>query len=198
MGSALSFPGIDPRTWFTLAVVKAVKVTEQGTYADIVTIAGVEECVTVTPVYAGKGFGLYTPLDVGAFVVVAFPEGDPNTGGRIVGVCWDAGSTPPTEVTDHPADVVLVTKEGASCRIVAQGAGDVVLEAKGSGKVKLGGDDAELGVARLGDNITIAGPALQANLDLRYVLLPPSPGTPAPLTSVTGVISSASEEVKSK
>lgn len=193
MGMAMSFPGIDPRTWVTLAVVRAVNVTDKGTYADVVTIAGVEESVVVTPIYAGRGFGLYAPLDVGAFVVVAFPEGEPNTGGRIIGVCWDGGSTPPADVTDHPADFVLVTKEGASCRVVAQGSGDVVIEARGSGKVKLGGDGATRGVARIDDTVTLTAAALQANLDLRYAIANPN----SAIANATGTITTASDEVKS-
>lgn len=193
MGAALSFPGIDPRTWTTLAVVKAINTTDHGVYADVVTIAGVEECVSVAPIYAGKGFGMYAPIDVGSLVVVAFPEGDPNTGGRIIGVCWDRGTTPPSDVTAHPTDFVLVTKSGSSCRIVTQGAGDVVIEAKGSGKVKLGGDGASRGVARINDSILVDGPTLQANLDLRYAQI----GSPAQITNVTGEITSASDEVKS-
>lgn len=203
MGEAVSHPGIDPRTWLTLAVVDAVNVTDHGVYADITTITGNKECAVVAPLYAGPGFGLYTPIYVGAFVVVAHPEGEGNTGGRIIAMTWDKGEPPPPEVMDAPADILLVAQPESNVRIITKGGGNVVLEVRDGGKVLLGGPDADRGVARIDDDVLIGDTtlsALQTQLDLRYVLnsgTPPPPIFPAGDT-VKAKISSASSDVLSK
>mgnify|MGYP006951108401 CR=1 FL=1 len=41
IGEALARPGMDTRTWSSLAIVKAVHVSAKGVYADIITITGI-------------------------------------------------------------------------------------------------------------------------------------------------------------
>lgn len=148
---ALERPGIDPRTWTTLAVVTAVNVSAHGVNCAITTIAGVDETAALSPEYAGPGFGLYAPIAVGDGVVVAFPEGVMNTGGRIVGRVWDEGDPPPAEVTAHSQDFILVVQENRSLRLVAHGTGDVRIGVDSAGKVRLGDVDATDPVALKSD-----------------------------------------------
>lgn len=167
---ALSRPGIDPRTWTTLAVVEAISVTAKGVYCDVTTIMGVQETAALAPDYAGDGFGFYCPIELGDMVLIAIPEGEFATGARIVARVWDEGDPPPEVVTKHPEDVALVIKPGKTVRIVVSGGGNVLL----------GGADAELGVARETDPVAFDLTALQAILDLRYTPLPPQ--APLPMT----------------
>lgn len=205
MAEALQRPGIDPRTWTTLAVVTSVNVTETGVYCGILTIAGIEETAALAPEYAGDGFGLYAPIEVEEMVLVAFPEGTPNTGARIIARVWDGGERPPQDVLDHPEDFVIVVKPGASLRLVAQGDGDVIVEAKGGGRVKLGGEDASRGVARKDDTVGMTtasaaafSAALQVALDARYTVLNPAVPVSVPSGTPIGAILTGSDEVVSK
>lgn len=143
MASALERPGIDPRKFVDLAVVTHVAVGMDGIHADVETITGIVETTALAPPYSGPGFGLYLPIDVDDFVVLAMPDGMFNAGGRIVGRTWDTGTPPPAEVVDHPEDVALVVKPGQTIRIIVSGGGDAVIEARDGGKVKLGSEDAD-------------------------------------------------------
>lgn len=143
MAAALERPGIDPRKFVDLAVVTAVSVGAEGVHADVETITGLLETTALAPPYSGAGFGLYLPIDVDDFVVLAMPDGMFNAGGRIVGRTWDTGTPPPPEVIDHPEDVALVVKPGQTIRIIVSGGGDAVIEARDGGKVKLGSEDAD-------------------------------------------------------
>jgi hypothetical protein len=141
IGEALSRPGIDPRTWTTLAVVTAVHVSAQGVYVNITTIAGIEETASVPSAYGGPGFGFYCPVAVGDCVVVAVPEGDWGAGARVLAQVWDQGSAPPDEAIENPRDVALVIEPGRTIRILASGGGDAVIAAEG-GITKLGDEAA--------------------------------------------------------
>jgi hypothetical protein len=152
IAAALERPGIDPRKFVDLGVVTAVAVGADGVHADIETINNLPETVSLAPPYSGSGFGLYLPLDVDDLVVLAVPDGMFNAGGRIVGRTWDAGTPPPPEVVDHPEDVALVVKPGQTIRIVVSGGGNVVVEARDDGQVRLGAEDATQ-KALLGDEV---------------------------------------------
>ncbi len=148
MAAALSRPGIDPRTWCSLAVVDAVSFeAEHGYLVDVMLIgsdgAGAIYPARVAAAYAGPGFGFFLPLEVDDEVVVVFSGGDPAAGLLIVGRTHDAGTPPPAEVADHQTDLLLLAKEGATVRIATQGGGNVIIEPRGSGEVHLGAEDAE-------------------------------------------------------
>lgn len=175
--AALQRPGIDPRTWTTLAVVTAVNTTAQGIYCDVTTILGLEETAAYAPQYAGSGYGFYTPIEEGDLVLIAVPEGDWGAGARIIAEVWDQGQPPPAEVVDHPLDVALVVKPGQTVRMIVSGGGDVVIEARDGGKVKLGNESASRGVARIADTVALTAEgaiALQATLDGRYAIANPA------------------------
>lgn len=199
---ALSRPGIDPRTWCTLAVVTSVHTSTRGVYCGITTMAGIVETAQLAPPYSGSGYGFYTPVEVGDVVTVFVPEGDWAAGARVLGQNWDAGTPAPPELEDHPEDVALIVKPGRTVRIITSGGGDVVIEARGSGKVKLGSEGADRGVARAGDTVALTpalGPVamaeLQVVLDARYAVANPTANLPA--GAVIGSIKSASSRVAS-
>jgi len=198
MSEAMSRPGIDPRTWTTLAIVTAVHVSSSGIHVDIKTIAGIEETASVPTLYGGRGFGLYCPVAVDDWVLVVIPEGDWGAGARVIAQVWDAGSPPPQEAIDHPRDVALIVEPGQSLRIIVGGGGDVVIEARDGGQVKLGDESASRGVARDGDDVSLtfaSATALQAALDGRYAIGNPAANLQA--GTIVGSISSSSDDVKS-
>lgn len=176
---ALSRPGIDPRTFTSLAIVNKVNATAAGVYCDVTTIMGVQETAALVPDYAGDGYGFYAPIEVGHMVLIAIPEGEFATGARIIGHVWDAGDPPPAEVVDHPTDVALVVKPGTTIRITVSGGGQVLL----------GSSDASKGVARETDPVAFDLTALQAVLDLRYQPLPPV--GPIPMTLPAAALAAA-------
>lgn len=197
MAEGFSRPGIDPRTWSTIALVTAVEVTAAGTYVRITTIGGIVETAAVVTQYGGPGYGLYCPVAVNDWVLIEVPEGDWNAGARVVAQVVDAGNPPPAEAMAHPEDVALVVKPGQSIRIVVSGGGDAIVEARDGGSVKLGGEDATRGVARASDTVALSTAqalALQTALDARYTVLNPLATIPA--GTVTGAIATASDIVK--
>lgn len=194
IAAAVSHPGIDPRSFVSLAIVTKISVEENGVICDVTLMPSqLQEAASLSPLYGGSGFGFYTPLEEGQMVVVVAPEGDPNHGLRIVACVWDQGEPPPTEVTDNPLDVALVIKKDRTMRIVVDGAGNLVVEAKGTGQVLLGSEDATQGVARNGDSvsITIASGAIVVTGSAA------TQSNPDPIV-VTGTITSASSVVLSK
>lgn len=196
IAEAVGRPGIDPRTFTTLAVVDAVQVTAVGIYCDITTVHGVKETAAYSPMYGGRSFGFHAPIEVGSFVVIAVPEGDWATGARIIAHVWDEGTPPPQVVVDHPADVALVVQPGQSVRIIVSGGGNAVIQAEGGSKVLLGNEAAELGVARKTDPTSVDLNVLQSILDLRYSPLPPAPGVPMTLPAAAQTVATTAGDPK--
>jgi hypothetical protein len=161
IAAALERPGIDPRKFVDMAIVTAVAVGSDGVHADIETVNNLPETVALAPPYSGSGFGLYLPVDVDDAVVIGMPDGQFNLGGRIIGRTWDTGTPPPSEAVDHPEDVALVVKPGQTIRIIVSGGGNIVIEARDGGQIRLGNESAAqkalLGdelLSRLGDLIS--------------------------------------------
>src|SRR5580698_7077361 len=121
MGAALAGPGMDTRTWGTLAIVRAVNVTAAGVYFDVTTIEGVDETAVFAPRYGGSGYGEHLPVEVGAMVVIHVPEGDFGAGARVVGIVEDAGDAPSQDAIDNPADIVITVKPEQNYRLIVQG-----------------------------------------------------------------------------
>ncbi len=216
LAAALSIPGIDPRIWVSYAYLDSEPYidSESGSediVADIVLMpSNQEETARISSIYAGDGFGLYCPLHALDEVLVVAPSGDPDAGLVIVQKLWSPATVPPPEFAEHPEDVTLVVEEGKSLRLNVLGAGNVVITAE-EGKIKLGGEEAEKGVARMDDttangafSISAIGPVLT------FTYTPPG-GAPqvktitfdtAPLVvgedfTLSGVIDSSSDMVES-
>lgn len=149
--NALSRPGIDPRKFVDLGIITAVDVTAAGVHVDVTTIDGVQETAAVAPLYGGPSYGLHLPIDLDRTALLAVPDGKFNLGARVIGTVWDAGDPPPQDVIDNPDDVVLVVKPGQKLRVIVTGGGDVVLEPRDGGKVRIGDEDANDPFARKSD-----------------------------------------------
>ena len=137
------------------------------------------------------------PYAVGDLVVVAFPDGNPEAGGVILGGIWDLGQPPPGIVVTNPTDPAWVAKAGRTLRLVASAAGGLVLEVD-AGEVKLGAESATRGAARIDDTVTVTiPPGTVAVPNPLYPATSPDPFivNPIPIT-LDGVITSASGTVK--
>jgi len=127
---------------------------------------------------------------------VVAPHGEPDAGLVAIARPWDAGTPPPAEIASHPLDLLLLVESGRTIRIATQGAGNAVIDARGTGQVQLGGESGLSNCARQGDSVGVTLSTLQTSLDARYML---NPGPPVPLASpVTGTITSGSTKVQVK
>lgn len=207
-------PGIDPRTWITLATVVAYHLDdEHGPFVDISILTDMTvddngapvdhvETARITPMYAGSGFGFYAPIEVGDEVVVGYPNGNPDHGLVVIGRCWSEIDPPPSLAVDNPVDICLQVKKDVNLRIQVFGSGNVVLGSE-DGKVLLGEESATRGVARIDD--TAKASELMATWmgQVEGVANGIAPGAVAPLSTVfasnpgIAVINSASDKVKS-
>lgn len=199
IAEALQRPGIDSRSFVSLAIVTAISIEENGVIADVTLLPSqIEEHATLAPEYAGSGYGFYFPLEVDQMVIVEAPEGDPAHGLRITARSWDQGEPPPPDVKANPTDVLMFVKKDATCRLLVSGSGNLVVAARGTGKVVLGDEAADQDVvvqsaldafmAAIADSITATSssgtrPAPPTNAmmtELQLVLLAlPGRGTPA-------------------
>jgi len=155
LSKAMTRPGIDPRSWCSLAIVQSVVIDEAaGVFCDVLLMPSKRrETARLGAAYAGSGFGFYAPVKVDDEVLVSAPGGDPAQGLVITQRLWSPADVPPAGLEATPEDVVLVVEADKSLRLTVQGGGDVVVTAT-DGKVKLGGEAATRGVARLDDTTT--------------------------------------------
>lgn len=192
IGKAVARPGIDPTQWVSLAVVTAVNIDpDHGPLVDVDFLpgpgSGTARCGAA---YAGDGFGLYAPLEVGDEVCVVAPDGDPAAGLVVVARLWSGGDPPPADAAVHPDDVLLLAKPGATVRVVVAGSGDVVVDPRGSGKVKLGAETGTVAAAKA-PSVEAELSALQVNLAalvaafIAHVHPGKPPTDPADFTGVT-------------
>lgn len=190
LGQAVSHPGIDPRTWVSLAIVNHVVIDPaEGPFADITLMPlAQEKTARVGVEYAGNGFGVWAPIEIGDEVLVEAPSGNPDEGLVITRRLYSRSDPPPQAMVDNPTDLIIVVKEGRSLRIAVSGGGQVLL----------GSADATLKVARIGDKARLSaiGPItdLQALLDARYAIANPLSNLP-PADIVE--ISTGSDDVRS-
>ena len=176
LAAAVSRPGIDPRQWCTVGVVKAFHYDEEhGPYVDVSILADATtdsdgemvehvETARVGSFYAGPGYGFYAPLDVEDEVFVGYPDGNPNNGLVVIGKLWSNADLPPATAKDNQGDVCLHIKKDVTLRIQTFGSGNVVVGAE-NGKVLLGDETGTQPVHRKGDHsdvgtltIAYAGP----------------------------------------
>ena len=212
LSKAMTRPGIDPRSWCSLAIVQSVVIDEAaGVFCDVLLMPSKRrETARLGAAYAGSGFGFYAPVRVDDEVLVSAPGGDPAQGLVITQRLWSPADVPPAGLEATPEDVVLVVEPDKSLRLTVQGGGDVVVTAA-DGKVKLGGEAATRGVARLDDTTaggTIAMTALGTTATLTYTapngstsqigsfIIPGGAITPGSAT-LAGKINTASETVVS-
>jgi phage baseplate assembly protein gpV len=143
LAKAVSRPGIDPRRWIELGQVTERGVDENGVFVDVRLLPSMDlvTCYVTSRDATPDGGSLCAPA-VGAIVVVAFPGGDENGGGFVLGQVWNGSAAPPAEFrgalplepTDDP---VTVVRAGATLRLVAREGASIRLEVSGPGKVEL-------------------------------------------------------------
>ena len=208
MANALTRPGIDPRVWISYGVLTSEPYIEtqegqQDVFVNVMLMpSGENETARVGAIYAGNGFGLYAPLHENDEVLVLAPSGDPDEGLVIAQRLWSAADPPPDEITLHPDDLTLVVEEDKNLRLKVMGAGDVIISAD-AGKVRLGGEAAEKGVARLDDTVAagdtpVTGMATWIGLVSAAINVLAPGSIPSGVPSDFGKINSASTKVVSE
>jgi len=198
LGAAVRGPGMDTRTWVSLAVVTAVHVDPaEGVFVDVTLMPlGDQSAARLGVEYAGNGFGMYAPLEVDDEVLVEAPSGDPDAGLIVTRRLHGASDPPPQEVVDHPEDLLVVVKPGKTLRMITKGAGNLVIEAQGSGGVRLGAESASESVIK-GTTYRLAEDAFfTAITTFAATCTTTPPGTPAAaltaaLTAFTSAVASA-------
>ena len=144
LSNAVSRPGIDPRIWVSYAVLTDDPVVDmdpgdQDVIANVMLMpSGTIETARVGSIYAGNGFGLYTPLYKGDEVLVVAPSGDPDQGLVITQRLWSPSDPPPDGLNIE--DLTLVIQPDKNLRIKTLGGGNVYLTVD-TGKIYLGSLD---------------------------------------------------------
>lgn len=202
LSKAMTRPGIDPRSWCSLAIVQSVVIDEAaGVFCDVLLMPSKRrETARLGAAYAGSGFGFYAPVKVDDEVLVSAPGGDPAQGLVITQRLWSPADVPPAGLDATPEDVVLVVEADKSLRLTVQGGGNVIL-AVDTGKVFLGSETGTEAVAK--------GESLKSYLDSLVTKLnahthtgvttgPGVSGPPSPpsFTGPTSAILSTTSEVK--
>ena len=163
LSRAVQRPGIDPRTWLTMATVTSDPVVEDvddtsdagGVFVNVTLMpSGTETTAFLPAQYAGPGFGFYLPVAIDDTVIVVVPDGDPNNGCVITSVMWDPSAPPPQDAIDHPADVAMIIRKDKTARMKVSGGGNLVLACE-DGKVLLGDETGTKPVAREGDPVNL-------------------------------------------
>lgn len=149
LSRAMARPGMDPRSWCSLAIVQSVVVDEaEGVFCDVLLMPSKRrETARLGAAYAGSGWGLYAPPMVDDEVLVSAPSGDPALGLVITSRLWSPADVPPADAAAHPEDVLLTVRPDKSLRIKVQGGGNVIL-AVDTGKVFLGSETGTEAVAK--------------------------------------------------
>lgn len=127
LAAALRAPGIDPRLWLTLAVVRELGVDpEHGVFADLSLVpTGDKETALVGSGYTGDGYGVWAPLQKDDLVLVAIPRGDPAMGPVIISRLWSGSEKPPAELgasngADPPTSPVIVVGPGQTLKVICR------------------------------------------------------------------------------
>jgi hypothetical protein len=201
LSKAMTRPGIDPRSWCSLAIVQSVVIDEAaGVFCDVLLMPSKRrETARLGAAYAGSGFGFYAPVKVDDEVLVSAPGGDPAQGLVITQRLWSPADVPPAGLEATPEDVVLVVEADKSLRLTVQGGGDVIL-AVDTGKVFLGSETGTEAVAK-GDSLksylSSLVTALNTHTHIGVATGTAVSGTPsATFSAPTNAILSTTSEVK--
>jgi len=177
LASAIQRPGSDPRIDLSWGIVGALGFdAAQGIFADVKLIpTGEIETCFVAAAYAGGAFGMWCPLRVDDMVLVAIPNGDPNTGPVVISRIWNGADAPhddfknPTQDNgeDVPSDdFVIRIAPGKNYKLrvsdstgdnATQGGIDVKVEGDGTFKVETAGSGAATFTASGDAPITVEG-----------------------------------------
>jgi hypothetical protein len=165
LGASLARPGIDTRSWVTLAIaLDESQVDEKhGVFVDVMFMpTGEKYTARVPSSYAGNGFGFYARIHKDDEVAVVIPRGNPAEGCIVIPRLWSASDLPPKDVIDNPDDIVLVIEKDKNLRLHVQGEGKVIVqiekdaEIKVDGKIKVNCSDINLGEDSPSDKAALA------------------------------------------
>lgn len=133
LGAAVRGPGIDTRTWVSLAIVAAVHIDpSEGVFVDVILMPSQRKATArLGAEYAGNDFGLYMPLEVDDEILVETPGGDPDAGLVVTRRLHSPSDRPPSEAATYPNDVLLVAKTGRTVRILLEGDGLCEIRSRG-------------------------------------------------------------------
>jgi len=159
LSAGLARPGIDTRTWISMAVAMGDSVVDptNGVFVDVMLLPTQEEYTArVAAAYAGKSFGLYAKVNSGDELLVAVPSGDAGAGCVVIARQWNGLHTPPATAQANPDDLVLVLEADANLSITTQGKGQVTI--KSAATVTVDCPDTRLGDANPSDQAALATP----------------------------------------
>lgn len=141
LAHGLAFPGIDPRTWVSVACVTKVRIDpDHGPMVDVILIpSGARSTARVGAEGATSGAGVWWPIQVDDEVLVGYPEAEPAHGLVVLRRLWALSDPPPGLAVDNPDDVLVQAPPGVNMRLVATNDGFVVVAAS---DVRLGAEDA--------------------------------------------------------
>ena len=154
LGAAVSFAGIDPRHWISLAIVTAVQIDpDEGPFVACTLLPTQAQVIArVGSGYAGGGFGDWSPIRVDDEVLIELPDGETANGYVVTARLWSPADPPPAYMVSNPLDRLVQAMDGQVLRLVATGAGSVNAVAP---TVNLGSDKPKYKVPQ-GENLLSA------------------------------------------
>ena len=127
LGQAVSFAGIDPRNWVSLAYVTSLYIDPvEGPFVNVTLLPmNAQFCARVGTAYAGSGFGDWCPIAVDDEVVVIAPDGEPAHGLIVVARLWSPSDSPPAILSSYPNDRIIQARDDQNIWLLATGSGQL-------------------------------------------------------------------------
>ena len=143
-------PGMDTRVWLERAKITDIGYdAAHGIFVEVTCPAtGSKDTAYLGTTHADVNGGLYTPVDLGDMVLIAYPNGESDAGPVIICRYWSDKLTPPPEAQDitdtdtATKDVVWRVRKGQKWRLLdtdgavevtCDGKGNILLETTGTG-----------------------------------------------------------------
>jgi hypothetical protein len=196
LAQAVRGPGIDTRTWVSLAVALGESAVDEdhGVFVDVQLVpSGEEYTARMAPGYAGNGFGLYHRIHEGDELKVEAPSGDPAQGVIVSSILWSAADKPPTEVKDNPEDFVLVVEKDKNLKIFTAGGGNVEMTSEST--VGLITDSVRLGELAASEQLLLGTTYRGQEGTMNGVLGPNFTADGVSWTAVAAAFAAASTEI---
>jgi len=101
-----------------IGLVTDVIVDESSVYLDVeMQPQGFELRAKWAPMYAGKNYGIYFPIQINDQVVVVLPDGDPNGDPVAITILHNEEDNLPSEALAAPEDIWIVAAPGRRIEI---------------------------------------------------------------------------------
>jgi hypothetical protein len=189
IGAALARPGMDTRTWVSLAIAAGDSAVDpaDGVFVDVVLHPTGETFTARVPaVYSGNGWGIYAPVYKDDELVVAVPSGDAAHGCVVMARPWNAADLPPADVLNvaNQQDLIIVVQPDKNMRIRTSGAGQVFVDSAATVTVNCPdirlGDIAPTDYAALAQKVLTELQNIQSYMVLVDTVLRTTPVPPQP------------------